>query len=152
MASFKIGELAAAAGVRRDTIRYYERTGLLPVPGRTGANYRVYGDADLQRLNFIRSAQELGFTLSETSELLALKTSDTAKASAVLEITLEKIRDAEDRIQRLSDIRDVLRDLAEDCPADVPVSNCPILAFLGARRASPAAKHTREKSRDSSNH
>ena len=92
MTAFKIGELAAAAGVGRDTIRYYERTGLLPTPDRTSAGYRLYGDVDLLRLNFIRSAQWLGFTLAETSELLALKASDTAKASAVLDITLEKIR------------------------------------------------------------
>ena len=63
MTTFKIGAFAAAAGVRRDTIRYYERTGLLRDPGRTGAGYRVYEDADLLRLHFIRAAQELGFTL-----------------------------------------------------------------------------------------
>ena len=134
MAVFKIGDLAAAAGVRRDTVRYYERTGLLPNPERTGAGYRLYGDADLARLNFIRSAQGLGFTLAETSELLALKASDAARASAVLEITHEKIREAEMRIQRLTDIRNVLRMLADDCPADAPVSDCPILAFLAAKR------------------
>ena len=126
MTTFKIGAFAAAAGVRRDTIRYYERTGLLRDPGRTGAGYRVYEDADLLRLHFIRAAQELGFTLAETADLLALQASDTAKASAVLEITREKIRDAERRIQRLSDIRDVLSALADDCPMDVAASDCPI--------------------------
>ncbi|MBS88191.1 heavy metal-responsive transcriptional regulator [Sphingobium sp. GW456-12-10-14-TSB1] len=136
MTAFKIGELAAAAGVGRDTIRYYERTGLLPTPDRTSAGYRLYGDVDLLRLNFIRSAQWLGFTLAETSELLALKASDTAKASAVLDITLEKIREAEARIERLTDIRDVLRALADDCPVDVPVTDCPILTFLSTRHDS----------------
>lgn len=134
MTTFKIGAFAAAAGVRRDTIRYYERTGLLRDPGRTGAGYRVYEDADLLRLHFIRAAQELGFTLAETADLLALQASDTAKASAVLGITREKIRDAECRIQRLSDIRDVLSALADDCPMDVAASDCPILAFLAERR------------------
>jgi MerR family Zn(II)-responsive transcriptional regulator of zntA len=135
MATYKIGAFAAAAGVRRDTIRYYERTGLLPNPDRTGAGYRLYGDADLLRLHFIRAAQELGFTLAETADLLALQASDAAKASAVLEITREKIRDAERHIQRLSDIRDVLSALADNCPVDVPVSDCPILAYLAAKRA-----------------
>ena len=68
MGTFKIGELAAAAGVGRDTIRYYERSGLLPAPDRTAAGYRLYGDADLDRLNFIRSAQELGFTLEQSRQ------------------------------------------------------------------------------------
>ena len=79
---------------------------------------------------------DLCVTLAETSELLALKASDTAKASAVLDITLEKIREAEARIERLTDIRDVLRALADDCPVDVPVTDCPILTFLSTRHDS----------------
>lgn len=134
MGNFKIGELAAAAGVGRDTIRYYERTGLLREPERTAAGYRLYDETDLERVNFIRSAQELGFTLDQARQLLALRASDTASAQAVLDITLAKIGDAEARLKRLSDIRDMLRTLADECPGEVPVSDCPILAFLSARR------------------
>jgi len=134
MASYKIGELAAAAGVGRDTIRYYERASLLPAPERTAAGYRVYSDDDLERLNFIRSSQELGFTLEQARQLLSLKASDTANAEAVLEITLNKIREAEGRVETLSHIRDVLRKLAQACPGDAPVSDCPILNFLAERR------------------
>lgn len=136
MATFKIGELAAAAGVGRDTIRYYERIGLLPAPDRTAAGYRVYGDVDLDRLNFIRSAQELGFTLDQARQLITLKASDMATASAVLEITLSKISEAESRLDRLSHIRDILLDLARECPGNAPASECPILAFLAAKRSS----------------
>lgn len=134
MGNFKIGELAAAAGVGRDTIRYYERMGLLREPARTAAGYRLYDATDLERVNFIRSAQELGFTLEQARQLLALRASDTAHAQAVLDITLAKIADAEARLERLSDIRDMLRMLADECPGEVPVSDCPILAFLTARR------------------
>lgn len=135
MVNFKIGEMAAAAGVGRDTIRYYERSGLLAVPDRTAAGYRLYTEADLERLNFIRSAQELGFTLDQVRQLLAVRASDTATATAVLEITLAKISEAETRIEQLSNIRDILRELAGQCPGELPTSECPILAFLATKRA-----------------
>lgn len=134
MGTFKIGQLAAAAGVGRDTIRYYERNGLLPAPDRTAAGYRLYGDVDLDRLNFIRSAQDLGFTLEQARQLLTLTVSDTATAAAVLEITLAKIKEAEGRLKRLSHIRDILRDLAQDCPGEAPASECPILVYLASKR------------------
>jgi DNA-binding transcriptional MerR regulator len=133
MGRFKIGELAAAAGVGRDTVRYYERTGLLPSPARSGAGYRLYSDADLLRLKFIRSGQELGFTLAETSELLALQTSDTARASAVLEITRDKIRQAKTRVDELNRIRAILEGLAAACPGEAPTRDCPILTFISAK-------------------
>ena len=136
MGTFKIGELAAAAGVGRDTIRYYERSGLLPAPDRTAAGYRLYGDADLDRLNFIRSAQELGFTLEQSRQLLTLQASDTATAAAVLE----------SRVRRLSHIRDILRELAEECPGEVPASDCPILVYLAAKRSSRRDEAIKEKS------
>ena len=129
-----IGALSKHTGVNIETIRYYERMGLLREPARTAAGYRLYDATDLERVNFIRSAQELGFTLEQARQLLALRASDTAHAQAVLDITLAKIADAEARLERLSDIRDMLRMLADECPGEVPVSDCPILAFLTARR------------------
>lgn len=132
--SYKIGKLAEAAGVGRDTIRYYERTGLLPAPGRTAAGYRLYSDGDLERLNFIRASQELGFTLEQARQLLTLKASDTATAAAVLAITLDKVREAETRVRKLTEIRDVLQDLADNCPREAPVSDCNIIAFLAEKR------------------
>src|SRR3546814_18733922 len=112
MGNFKIGELAAAAGVGRDTIRYYERMGLLREPARTAAGYRLYDATDLERVNFIRSAQELGFTLEQARQLLALRASDTAHAQAALAITLTNIDDAEPPRSRPSDTRDMPRTLS----------------------------------------
>ena len=132
MGKFKIGELATAAGVSRDTIRYYERAGLLLSPGRSGAGYRLYDDDDLLRLRFIRSGQGLGFTLAETSELLTLQTSDTARATAVLAITRDKIRQAETRVHELNRIRTILEGMAAACPGDAPTRDCPILEFISA--------------------
>lgn len=146
MGNLKIGALAAAAGVGRDTIRYYERMGLLRAPERTAAGYRLYNETDLDRVNFIRSAQELGFTLEQARQLLELRASDSASAQAVLDITHAKISDAEARLKRLSDIRDMLRMLADECPGEVPVSDCPILAFLTARRKD---QHQKNKKRSS---
>lgn len=138
MLRYRIGALANAAGVRRDTIRYYERSGLLGVPDRTAANYRLYGEGDLERVLFIRRAQSLGFALSEISQLLALKASDAGKASDVLRLTLDKIRQEEARIAQLSAIRDALHNLAANCPGDAPASDCPILAHIaGACRQTP---------------
>lgn len=138
MTSYTIGALAEAAGVRRDTIRYYERSGLLRAPDRTAANYRVYGEGDLQRVLFIRKAQTLGFALGEISQLLALKASDAGKASDVLRLTLDKIRQEEARIAQLLAIRDALHNLAAKCPGDAPASDCPILAHIaGAGRLTP---------------
>lgn len=139
MGRFKIGELAAAAGVSRDTVRYYERTGLLPSPGRSGAGYRLYSDADLLRLKFIRSSQGLGFTLAETGELLALQRSDTARASAVLKITRDKILQAETRVDELNQIHAILEGLAAACPDDAPTNDCPILKFISAKPQTRAA-------------
>jgi len=144
MGNFKIGELATAAGVSRDTIRYYERTGLLPSPGRSGAGYRLYGDADLLRLKFIRSGQGLGFTLAETGELLALQTSDSGRASAVLKITRDKIRQAETRVDELNQIRAILEGLAAALPDDAPMSDCPILKFISAKPC-PAPRGSHEQ-------
>lgn len=130
MGNFTIGALAEAAGVRRDTIRYYERTGLLPTPGRTSAGYRLYSDDDLERVRFIRVAQSLGFTLAEIAELFSLRASDSARASDVLRVTEKKIDEEEARISQLKAIKDALEALAAECPVDAPSSDCPILAHI----------------------
>jgi Hg(II)-responsive transcriptional regulator len=130
MAAITIGAFANAAGVRTDTIRYYERNGLLPPPARTAAGYRLYDEADLERVKFVRKAQGLGFTLKEIGMLLALRDSDAARAADVLAITEQKIVESTDRIRELSRISTALRQLAERCPVDAPTNDCPILAHL----------------------
>ena len=137
MAGITIGGFAKAAGVRTDTIRYYERNGLLPPPARTAAGYRLYDDSDLERVRFIRKAQGLGFTLSEIAALLALRASDTARAADVLDITERKIAESLARISELSRISAALKQLAERCPVEAPVTDCPILAHLANTSTAP---------------
>ena len=137
MAGLTIGAFAKAAGVRTDTIRYYERDGLLPAPARTAAGYRLYDASDLERVRFIRKAQRLGFTLSEIAALMALRVSDSARASDVLEMTRRKIAESIARITELKQISAALSQLAERCPVDAPVTDCPILAHLANTSTAP---------------
>ena len=130
MSQFKIGELAQAANVPRDTIRYYERTGLLSPPERTSSGYRLYDESDVDRMKFIRSAQSLDFTLTETKSLLELQANDHAKASDILAVTLAKLSQAELKVARLNRIREILQKLADACPRDAAANACPILDFL----------------------
>ena len=130
MGSYTVGALASAASVGRDTIRYYERTGLLPPPGRTPSGYRLYRQTDLERVQFIRTAKRLGFTLQEISQLLSLQSSTSARATDVLGVTQNKIDEAEARIAELIAIKNALEQVAADCPIDAPASDCPILAFI----------------------
>lgn len=130
MSGLTIGALAAAAGVRRDTVRYYERFGLLPAPPRTNAGYRSYSEADVSRVRFIRRAAGLGFTLNKIGGLLTLNSSESARAEDVLRVTDEKILELRSRIEELRGIKSVLEQLAAGCPIDAPASDCPILAHF----------------------
>ena len=143
MAGMTIGKLAEAAGVRRDTVRYYEHAGLLPTPERSSAGYRLYSPQDLERLRFIRTGQGLGFTLSEIGELLSLRASDSARAADVLRITLQKIDEAEARIAQLRLIKGTLETLSADCPSEAPTSDCPILAHISALSRNPREDATK---------
>lgn len=114
MASFKIGEFASAAGVGRDTIRHYERIGLLPAAARSRAGYRVYGDDDLERLNFIRLMQESGFTLEQTRQLLETSAASDEHVDALLRVTRSKLSAARDNVDRLSQFEQVLANLSKE--------------------------------------
>src|ERR1700757_864065 len=103
MESMGIGALAKSAGVRIDTVRYYERMGLLTPKTRLASGYRRYGDIELSRLRFIRRAQALGFSLSEVRELLTLsKRRDVARVKRAAQ---EKLADVERRIAELTQVR-----------------------------------------------
>lgn len=141
MTYFTIGKLSRALGVRPDTIRYYERNGLLPPPARSSAGYRTYGDADLERVRFIRKGQHLGFTLREIGSLLDLRASDNATTADVLAITEGKIAEATSRIDDLTRIRSALTALADQCSIDIPIADCPILAHLASISRDGAPGH-----------
>ena len=120
-----IGGLAKAAGVGVETVRYYQRRGLLPEPPRPLGEVRRYGEEDVRRLRFIRSAQAAGFTLNEIGELLALDAADDrARARALAQARVAAL---EARIAELRNARDALAGLATAC-ASKRGGPCPILS------------------------
>lgn len=125
-----IGQVAVAGGVNIETIRYYERRGLFPVAGRTPSGYRQYADDAITRLRFIKHAQELGFSLEEIRELLALRVSNGGSCKAVAQKTREKIEIVEERIRHLQRMKSTLEQLSAACAARRPTEECPILETL----------------------
>jgi DNA-binding transcriptional MerR regulator len=129
MESIGIGTLAKRAGVSIDTVRYYERGGLLAPKTRLASGYRRYSELEVARLRFIRRAQALGFTLKEVRELLALsKQRDVARVKRTAQ---GKLRDVEQRIANLERVRAGLANLIAACPGHGRAADCPILKALG---------------------
>lgn len=126
-----IGQLAKHAGVGIDTVRYYERNGLLAPRGRLASGYRRYGEPELARLRFIRRAQALGFTLKEIKELLAL--SAQRDVGRVKRSAQAKLHDVEARIADLARMREALATLIDACPGHGRAADCPILRALSDR-------------------
>ena len=125
-----IGQLAERAGVNVETVRYYERRGLLPEPARTDAGYRSYEPEAVARLRFIKRAQGLGFTLHEIEDLLALRVRDGDTCEAVGDKTREKIVLVRQKIRELQAMQRSLARLATACEARRPTGECPILNAL----------------------
>jgi MerR family transcriptional regulator, mercuric resistance operon regulatory protein len=119
-----IGGLAGAAGVGVETVRYYQRRGLLAEPARPQGEVRRYGDADVKRLRFIRSAQAAGFTLAEIKELLDLDASDDRARAR--ELARARVAAIDDKIADLREARDALESLADAC-TNKGAGPCPIL-------------------------
>lgn len=130
MKHLTVGKLAKRAGVNVETLRYYERIGLMPPPQRRESGYRMYSDEDLTRLAFIRHAKELGFTLKEIKELLELRVDAKTNCEEVRTQTQAKICDIDQKIAHLQRIRDVLADLATACHQKSATSECPILEAI----------------------
>lgn len=125
---YAIGQLASAAGVGIDTVRYYERSGLLKPATRSNSGYRKYGTGELDRLNFIRRAQHLGFSLNEISELLAI--SSRGDVAAMYQAAESRLNDIDKRIAELTRMREALAQLMTSCPRDGSEHDCPILRAL----------------------
>jgi DNA-binding transcriptional MerR regulator len=128
MKALGIGQLAKRGGVGIDTVRYYERNGLLAPRTRLASGYRRYGELELARLRFIRRAQGLGFTLKEVKELLAL--SAQRDVGRVKRSAQTKLLDVEARIAALERVRDGLSTLIAACPGHGRAADCPILQAL----------------------
>lgn len=130
MSDFTIGQLARHAHVHVETVRYYERRGLIPEPPRRESGYRQYSQDDVARLRFIKRAQELGFSLKDINELLALRVDPETTCADVKQRTEQKLADIEDKIQTLQRMKTALIKLATVCTGEGPTSDCPILEFL----------------------
>jgi Hg(II)-responsive transcriptional regulator len=127
--SLTTGQVADEAGVKNDTVRYYEERGLIDEPPRTSSGYRQFSPDTVQRINFIKRAQELGFTLAEIEELLELA-DGKGSAEDILNKTESKIAEIEQKISHLQTLRDSLTELADACPGEGPLSRCDILDSL----------------------
>lgn len=130
MSGMTIGKVARRTGLGIDTIRFYEREGLIPEPARRPSGYRDYGPDVLERLHFIRRAKELGFSLKEITELLSLRVDEERTCDEVYRRTSEKIAAIETRIRHLERIKAALVDMAAACRGTGPQGDCPILDAL----------------------
>lgn len=131
----RIGELATLAGTPVETIRYYEREGLLPTPYRTGSNYRVYGVGDVERLSFIRRCRSLDMTLDEVRALLRFRDHPDESCRDVDALLDAHLGHVTERIRELRQLERQLRHLRESCPGGQDVKHCGILDGLAGTGA-----------------
>lgn len=127
MSVLSIGQLAKSAQVGVDTIRFYEKQGLMPRARRRASGYREYGQDDLRRLQFIRRAKDLGFALEEIAELLALKRQPSRGVEKVKAVARLKLLQVDAKLAELQRLRTVLSDLVAACPGQGATEACPIL-------------------------
>ncbi len=131
MRTMKVGELAKKAGINLETMRYYERIGLMPKPKRQESRYRYYDETDLSRVRFIVRSKELGFTLKETKELLSMRIDSDTKCVDMKELALRKITDIQMKIRDLESIASNLQSLVKQCSdGQVSLAECPIVNSL----------------------
>ncbi len=140
----KIGQLARVTGTQVETIRFYEREGLLPAPSRSNGNYRLYGDSHVERLSFIRHCRSLDIALDEIRTLLRFKDAPEANCHEVNEVLDEHIGHVAERIGELRRLERQLRDLRELCTKAQDAAHCGILVKLtqGARKFPGSARVT----------
>jgi MerR family mercuric resistance operon transcriptional regulator len=130
MKPMTIGEVAKAAEIGVETVRFYEREGLIAEPPRRRSGYRQYPPDTVRRLRFIRRAKELGFTLSEIGELLDLRVDPTKSCADVRTLARAKMADIEAKMLDLARIQAALAELVRTCRGKGPTSDCPILDAL----------------------
>lgn len=126
-----IGRLAAATRVNFETVRYYERIGLMPPPARTASGHRAYEAAHIRRLAFIRRARELGFSIEDIRALLALAEASRASCAQVQEIAQAHLDDVRAKLADLAKLEHILTETVARCSGD-PAPSCPVLDMLDA--------------------
>ena len=131
-ASYTIGDVADAAGVGVETVRYYERRGLVPQPGRGVGSYRCYGSGHVDRIRFIKRAQALGFSLEEISTLLELE--DGTDRRSIRRIAAARLEETRRRVADLKRIERVLEHLLHECETHSKAPRCPIISAIETAR------------------
>ena len=131
METLTIGQVAKEAHVGLETIRFYEREGLIESPPRRSSGYRAYPPETVTRVRFIRTAKDLGFSLKEIGELLSLRVDPIGSCAEIRTVAEGKIKDIDERVRSLQRMRRTLRKLVAACDAREPTSECPILESLG---------------------
>jgi MerR family transcriptional regulator, copper efflux regulator len=134
MSTYSIGQVAKQSGVSVETIRYYEKEGLIEEPERKDSGYRQYNGEAVARLSFIQQAKELGFSLKEIGELLSIKSDENNLCNEVKQLAQEKLGDIESKIKMLQRMRKSLKNLIDVCPGQAPINDCPILDALEKKR------------------
>ncbi len=131
MPGFTIGKVAKEAGVKIDTLRFYERQGVIPEPSRTESNYRAYPEDAVRRVRFVKRAQDLGFSLREIKGLLDLRATPGAQCDDVRREALKKIEEIEGKMRSLRAMKTALSRLADECSTTQGSAvDCPILDAL----------------------
>jgi Hg(II)-responsive transcriptional regulator len=130
MESLSIGQVARRAGVSIDTIRFYERRGVLEVPPRRASGYRQYSEEVVRRLRFIQRAKRLGFSLKEITDLLTLRVDEQTECAQVKEATFAKLEQVEHKLVELERMRQALLQMAALCTGEGSASRCPLLDAL----------------------
>ncbi|MFS0644541.1 Hg(II)-responsive transcriptional regulator [Siminovitchia sp. 179-K 8D1 HS] len=127
---YRISVFAEKCGVNKETIRYYEQKALLKEPYRTNVGYRIYSDADVKRVKFIKRLQDLGFSLSEIHKLLGVVDNDEVRCKNIFEFVSQKESEIQDQIADLKRIDSMLKDLKSRCPDQKAIQQCPIIESL----------------------
>ncbi|RMD48860.1 MAG: heavy metal-responsive transcriptional regulator [Ignavibacteria bacterium] len=132
MKYYKPGEISKLANINVETLRYYEKIGLLPEPKRDEkSNYRIYSNIDLKRLKFIQRSKDLGFTLKEIKELLELKVEEKSTCGDIKHLAEKKKSDVENKIKDLMKLKETLNTLINQCKnEEISVHDCPIIEVI----------------------
>ena len=128
--NLKIGQLAERSGVSLQTIRFYEREGLLPKPQRLSSGYRIFSPHAVLQVQFIKRAQKLGFSLTDIRELFSIQEHPVKQCADVRRLAEVKLAEIERKIEELEAIRQLLRDLSRRCPGRGPSHRCPIIKAI----------------------
>ncbi|MCA8939071.1 MAG: MerR family transcriptional regulator [Planctomycetes bacterium] len=131
MSTMTVSRLADAADINQETIRFYEREGLMPKPYRSSSGYRLYDEADVERLRFIQRAKYLGFTLKETKDLLDLCEDEATSCKTLCDTARQKAEEIEARIEELQRMSKALHHMVDDCQCGKKtIRRCSVATFL----------------------